>query len=503
MTVFYRKYRPQKLVEVIGQDHVVKTLGAQLERGKISHAYLFAGPKGLGKTTTARILAKAVNCSQFTVHSKGKTVNREPRTENFVFGEPCDQCDSCQAILTDRHFDVIEIDAASNRGIDDIRNLREKIKLAPVMGRYKVYVVDEVHMLTTEAFNALLKTLEEPPPHAIFILCTTQAEKLPATIISRCQRFDFIRAREKELIGLLKKVVEKEGLEIREDLLERIAKRADGSFRDALSFLDQLTLSEFTQDEIEKVLSYSSAQKISDFSQYLIDQEAKGAILALNHFVEMGVDLKVFLADLLSWLRHLLLHKEGVGEILSFSQFTPEIYQKLKNQEERVSRKKILELLKFFSIAALEIKNSPIPQLPVEIAIAQSCPEEEQIAKEGSKVVDRGEIEKRIQTAPEKETKKKSTPSNLPIRTTLKRIRDDWPKIIEIIEKRSSSLSALLSRCQPASLKDERLILGVSFKFHKERLEEQKNRYLIETTLADFFGQPIRIEFLLEKDLTK
>src|SRR4030042_6260836 len=248
MTVFYRKYRPQKFSELIGQDHIVETLLNQLESGKISHGYLFSGPKGTGKTSCARILAKAVNCqkvhsSQFTVHSKTKSVNREPKTKNLTFGEPCNKCTSCLAITDGSHLDLIEIDAASNRNIDDVRDLREKIKLSPVQGKFKVYIVNEVHMLTKEAFNALLKTLEEPPPHAIFILCTTEIAKLPQTIISRVQRFNFSRATDDQLSHAIGKIAVNEGIKLEPEATRAIIKASDGSFRDAISLLDQLSAS--------------------------------------------------------------------------------------------------------------------------------------------------------------------------------------------------------------------------------------------------------------------
>src|SRR3989338_1878503 len=219
MTVFYRKYRPQKFTDIVGQDHTVKTLLAQLTSGNIGHDYLFAGPKGTGKTSTARIFAKAVNCqgigsSKLGSSKKPKNYTLNPKNLVTKYGEPCNKCISCLSITDGSNLDLIEIDAASNRLIDDVRDLREKIKLAPVSARYKVYIVDEVHMLVEEAFNALLKTLEEPPAHAIFILCTTEPGKLPATIVSRVQRFNFKRASEKELVAAVEKVTKKEDIKI-------------------------------------------------------------------------------------------------------------------------------------------------------------------------------------------------------------------------------------------------------------------------------------------------
>src|SRR5579872_7513583 len=225
MAVFYRKYRPQKFSDLVGQRDIVETLLAQLASGKIAHGYLFAGPRGSGKTSTARIFAKSVNCLSY---------------KDSKFGEPCNKCQSCLAISDGSNLDLFEIDAASNRGIDEIRDLREKIKLSPVSSRFKVYIIDEAHMLTTEAFNALLKTLEEPPKHAIFILCTTASSKLPPTIISRLSRFNFKRATEDEIVAAISKIAKAEKVDIDKEAFFAVAKAADGSFRDAVSLFDQL-----------------------------------------------------------------------------------------------------------------------------------------------------------------------------------------------------------------------------------------------------------------------
>src|SRR3990170_1972775 len=239
MTVFYRKYRPQKFDQIVGQKQIVATLLSQLKSGKIGHGYLLAGPRGTGKTSCARIFAKAVNCqglaSSRSASSKKKKFPIDPK-----FGEPCNKCDSCLAISAGFHLDLIEIDAASNRGIEEIRDLREKIKLAPVAGKYKVYIIDEAHMLTPEAFNALLKTLEEPPEHAIFILATTEPHKLPGTIISRSQRFDFGRPELPKISEKLKNIATAEGWKINDEGFFEIAKSADGAFRDAEVLLEKV-----------------------------------------------------------------------------------------------------------------------------------------------------------------------------------------------------------------------------------------------------------------------
>lgn len=372
--VFYRKYRPQKLSEMAGQESIRKTLTAQLATGKISHAYLFAGPKGTGKTTTARILAKAVNCKK--VDSRKKSVNlpvgkagREPASENFVFQEPCDNCDSCLAVVEGRHLDLIEIDAASNRGIDEIRDLREKIKLAPVAGRYKVYILDESHMLTAEAANALLKTLEEPPAHAIFVLATTQPEKLPSTIVSRCTRFDFAPATVEEIITALEKIARKEKIGVENKILELIAANSDGSFRDAVNIFDQLAVQDkLVLTEVEQFLSVGPTA-VAEFVQNLFAKNPTAAVLQINSLAEKGVNLQLFIKETLNFLRKLLFLKAGLA-IEAKNDLTAQDLKKLERLKT-VDQTQVLRLAKLISEAERQMRFSPIIQLPLELAVLE------------------------------------------------------------------------------------------------------------------------------------
>lgn len=351
--VLYRKYRPQTLADLIGQEHVKKTLHSQLSSDKISHAYLFSGPRGTGKTTVARILAKAVNCQKMSES-----------------GEPCNKCDSCLAITADRHLDVLEIDAASNRGIDDIRALRESIKLVPVTAKYKVYIVDEVHMLTAEAANALLKTLEEPPIHAIFVLCTTTPQNLPETIISRCLRFNFFPATQAQISQNLKKIADAEGKKIPDEIFPRVAAKSSGSFRDSVVLLEKIFVAPVLDEEmITGLLAGVSFEILAKLAQNLADKDTKGAILMINDLISQGIPVTAVNSEFVEFLRQLLFVKVGVTDGLDINL---ENVDQLKKIAQGFDQSQLLELLKLFEQAANQ-KNSPIAQLPTELAIAQFC----------------------------------------------------------------------------------------------------------------------------------
>ena len=305
-TALYRKFRPATFEEVKGQEHIVTTLKNQIQAGRIGHAYLFCGTRGTGKTTVAKILAKAVNC------------------EHPLDGSPCNECSSCQAIQAGTSTNVIEIDAASNNGVDNIREIREEVSYRPTQGRYKVYIIDEVHMLSTGAFNALLKTLEEPPEYVIFILATTEVNKIPVTILSRCQRYDFKRITIDTIAGRLMELMQKEGVEAEERAVRYVAKAADGSMRDALSLLDQCIAfylgESLTYDKVLNVLGTVDTEVFSQLLRRVIVQDAAGSIRILEELVVKGKEMGQFVNDFTWYMRNLMLvsssdHLEDVLDV--------------------------------------------------------------------------------------------------------------------------------------------------------------------------------------------
>ncbi|OGG14595.1 DNA polymerase III, subunit gamma and tau [Candidatus Gottesmanbacteria bacterium RIFCSPHIGHO2_01_FULL_39_10] len=338
----YRKYRPQKIEELDLID-IRDRLSKVLSSGRVPHAFLFAGPKGTGKTSAARIIAKILNC--------------EKRNKEI---EPCNKCESCVSITDGRNMDVMEIDAASNRGIEEIRDLREKIRLAPTSSRFKVYIIDEVHMLTTEAFNALLKTLEEPPAHAIFILATTEADKLLPTIISRCSRFDFKKASTPEIMHSLKRVSKGEKISIDEAVLEKIASVSDGSFRDATKILEQaISEDALTAEKINTILGEVNAEGVDNFLNFIFQRKAKESLEYLEEINNKGMNMRTFTASLLRRLHDILLEKHGLGDG--------------RGKFEIANVNDINNSIKLFSRVYAEYKTAAIPELPMEIAVVEWC----------------------------------------------------------------------------------------------------------------------------------
>ena len=347
----YRRFRPQTFTEVVGQDHVTRTLRNAIAAGRTSHAYLFCGPRGTGKTSVAKVLAKALNC------------------ESGPTPDPCCKCEGCTRVQEGRSMDVIEIDAASNRGIDEIRDLRERVKFAPVEERYKVYIIDEVHMLTQEAFNALLKTLEEPPERVVFILATTEPHRVLATILSRCQRFDFRRLTISELSGQILKVAEAEGIEIDKDAVRLIAIGAQGAARDALGLLEQCaayTGGKIAYEDAVAALGVAGFRKAVEYCDAVISGDLAGALILIRELIDSGHDPAMFLRDVLEHFRSLM--------VLQSCGFKPDLIdvpetavESLKRQAEVIPGALILEAINVLSAADSEMKYSASPQLTAEV----------------------------------------------------------------------------------------------------------------------------------------
>ena len=349
----YRVYRPQKFEDVVGQEHITKTLRNQIENNNIGHAYLFSGTRGTGKTSTAKIFARAVNCLE------------------SIEQEPCNECEVCKDILHDNIMDVVEIDAASNNSVDDIRELRENVKYSPTKAKYKVYIIDEVHMLSQGAFNALLKTLEEPPSYVIFILATTEPHKIPATILSRCQRFDFKRVTVKDITSRMKKICVEENIEVEEKALNLIARNSQGALRDALSILDQCI--SFGDNKIEykdvvELLGTVNVEQLFDLAQYIINQDTKESLKILNEFIVWGKDIRNLINDLIDHFRNLMICKVStdLDEIISLPE---ETIEQLKSQADTINNNDLIRILNILSTTQDNIKTASNPRVVAEVTM--------------------------------------------------------------------------------------------------------------------------------------
>lgn len=445
---YYLKYRPQKL-EDLDLDSVREQLKKIVSSGNIPHALLFAGPKGTGKTSAARIIAKIANCERIA-HSGKRTV------------EPCNKCQQCISIMKGNNIDVIELDAASNRGIDDVRALRDTIKLSPASAKKKVYIIDEAHMLTLEASNALLKTLEEPPEHVVFILATTNAEKLIETVRSRTTLIEFHKASSEEIARSLRSVVKGEKLKIDKEILLSISKMSDGSFRDAVKILEQLVSQKIKLEkaEVEEYLFKKRAFNQRKFIDTLLAKNAQRALLEIDGFVKKGAGVESVIDSLITLLRESLLVKAGLAgdEISGFS------------------KEDLISLIELLISARSQIALSPIEELPLEIAVIKWC---------GNGTVNN---EQRIMNNEEKQDEgKKAT-------TKLSEITDDvWKTILTRVRPINTSIEALLRAARPVGYDGSNLILGVYYRFHKERLEEVSHRKVLEDVAAGVMGRPIKI----------
>lgn len=459
----YRKYRPSNFDNLVGQDHVKTTLINAIKSGHISHAYLFTGPRGTGKTSTARLIAKAINC-----------------TSPLEGYEPCDKCEFCSDINEGRLIDIIEIDAASNRGIDEVRDLREKINFAPTRAKYKIFIIDEVHMMTKEAFNALLKTLEEPPSHAFFILATTEVHKIPETIISRCQRFDFKRISMKALMTRLSFIAQKEQVEASDEALELVSRYVDGGLRDAIGLMEQLTVdNKLTLEHVQEILGITSYSLLEDLLKFLEEKNTEQALKVIHDLYGQGSDLKQFSHDFVSLLRQKLL--ESVAEANGKTE-------------------QILEMITNFQGAQEHLQYSSIPQLPLEIAIiqlgggARQIPgggnrqiEEEKTVEEKTEIEENKAEEKPIE---EKKEEKAASPA-AKIEINFDVLREKWPRVTERIK--SPSLRMSLRSASPISGDAHQVTLEFNTNFHRDKVAEHDNRVELESALNEVFGSAIKV----------
>jgi DNA polymerase-3 subunit gamma/tau len=357
--VLYRKYRPQSFADFVGQEHIVKTITNALAMGRVAHAYLFCGPRGVGKTTIARILAKAANCE-----------NR--KKDDY---EPCNKCLACQEINQGKSLDIIEIDAASHTGVDDIRELRDGIRFSPTRLRYKVFIIDEAHQLSKAAFNALLKTLEEPPEYAIFILATTEIHKVPETIISRCQKFDFHRLSMEKIIERLTEIAKSEGVKIEKPALEMVAMNAEGGMRDAESLLGQIMALQdknITLGEVKEILGTPDVAAAIEMINFLISKDARGAVIFINKLQDDGYDLAQFAKTLINYLRKMMILKidSDLAKLVA-PEMTEEYKKIILEQGQKISFEDLNKLMRLLINAEYEIKNAALPQLPLELVVVE------------------------------------------------------------------------------------------------------------------------------------
>jgi DNA polymerase-3 subunit gamma/tau len=505
-STLYRKYRPGNFEKVIGQKHIVQTLSNAIKNNHIGQAYLFTGPRGTGKTSIARILAKTVNCTDLS---------------NAI---SCEKCPSCQMINENKSLDIIEIDAASNTGVDNIRELRETIGLPPTSLKFKVYIIDEVHMLSSGAFNALLKTLEEPPAHVIFILATTEIHKVPATVISRCQRFDFTRLPIENIIEKLSNIAKSEKITIDAASLEMIAIAAEGGMRDAESLFGQVIALEdknITATEVEEILGTTDRKFAAEITSMILQKDATSAITKINELLNNGYDLQIFAKSLINYLRQLMLLKIN-PELKNYftSEATQEQLQTMLQQIEKAELPVIILTLNLLLEARNKIANSMLPQLPLEIAIIRATHTFPANSTDYSKQETQGDINLQmpVQNIPiaeptaivqpttvviqEEDPVIESTEPALPTGDTdLYTVQNNWRKLLEEIKNHNHSLAALLaSNCQAIAVTGAEITIATPYDFYKEKLNDHANKLTVESVLGKILGLKILLKIVTNKE---
>ena len=503
----YRAYRPQTFKDVVGQEHIIRTLKNQIENGNVGHAYLFCGTRGTGKTSTAKIFARAVNCID--------SVNEEP----------CNECEVCKDILNDNIMDVIEIDAASNNSVDDVREIRENVKYTPAKCKYKVYIIDEVHMLSQGAFNALLKTLEEPPSYVIFILATTEPHKIPATILSRCQRFDFKRVTVQDMSSRMKEICEDVNIEVDERALNLIARNSQGALRDALSILDQCM--SFSDDKIEykdvvDLLGTVNIEQLFEMAEYVIKEDTKKCLEILNEFVIWGKDIKNLIDDLIDHFRNLMICKVSteLDEIISLPE---ETIEQLKAQSNLIETNDIIRILNILSEAQDNIKSSSNPRVLAEVSImklSQPMFDEskealikrlanlEAIIKSGNIKVttdnSASTVESQDTTVVENKQPEVEEVYYEEVKSEdVKLVEKSWENILMNIKKdKNMPVYAILREAKDFNVyaNDLYIIFDDNFAFAKNKLNDPKTLGYIENVVRDTLNRSFSIKIILKSE---
>lgn len=526
--VMARKYRPQKFEEVVGQSHVTVTLVNAIKAGRISHAYLFAGPKGTGKTTVARILAKALNCKE------GPTP------------KPCGECDSCKEIAIGRSLDVVEIDGASNNSVDDVRALRENIRYVPSHGEYKIYIIDEVHMLSDSAFNALLKTLEEPPAHAIFIFATTEPHQVPPTVLSRCQRFDFRRIPTLDLVKTIQTIAEKEKLEIDQDAAYILARRADGSLRDILSLLDQViafggeteessSQRKITKELVSQTLGLVDQEKLFELTDAISQKDTTKGLSILNQLIDSGIDIPEFVNSLLQHFRDLLVSKVEQDSKILFD-LSDTYINKYKEKGKDFSETDILRMIKVVADLNISLKRATDPRIFLELALMKLLKMESAVSLEdvlnkldqlqsnqrkesnltNSSMDSQSQSSSTHLSTSEDATMPTKTKDSVPDssnsvgktgpsekeKISLQNLKDRWNEVLEKIKKAKLSLWSLMKDGEIISFEDDSITMEFQNgrSFHKKQAEKKENLTLLQKALEEVYGQSFQFKFELNQE---